>query len=38
MVVKQKTRKHKFDPKIVEPQYDEVDSYDNPEVIEMEKQ
>ena len=39
MAVKRKTRKHKFDPKIVEPQYDEVVAYDNPEVVaEMEKQ
>ena len=37
--IRKKTRKHKFEPQIVEPQYDEVVSYDNPEVVaEMEKQ
>ena len=33
MIVKQKTRKHKFVYKIVEPQYDEVVVYDEQEVV-----
>ena len=38
-VISKKSKEHKFNPQIVEPQYDEVLQYDNPEVVaEMEKQ
>ena len=38
-VINKRSKQHKFEPKIVEPQYDEVLQYDNPKVVaEMEKQ
>ena len=38
-VISKKSKEHNFNPQIVEPQYDEVLQYDNPEVVaEMEKQ
>ena len=38
-ILKTQTKQHKFTPKIVEPEYDEVLQYDNPKIVaEMEKQ
>jgi hypothetical protein len=38
-VLSTKTKNHNFNPIIVKPEYDEVISYDNPQVVEeMEKQ